>query len=426
MHPHLSKKLSKRSTERTNEENTAAYWIKNGQKAVKERLARKINTNMAKNVILFLGDGMSIPTISAARVYIGGEEQKLSFDEFPYTGLSKTYCTDQQVADSACSATAYLGGVKSNYGTIGVTGSVKRDDCPAMRNTSNHVLSIAHWFQLKHKMTGVVTTARVTHASPAGVYAHTAERDWESDNDVIAFNYDPFSCRDTAWQLVHGDTGKNLNVILGGGRANFLPQNVTDQEGYSGRRVGNANLIEEWLAQKREMGYDPKYVWNRTQLVELDYNKTEYLLGLFNPDHVTFNLKRDKNREPSLQDMTEAAIRVLQNSQNGYFLFVEGARIDMGHHNAQARMALDETSEFSKAVQAAVDMTNQDDTLIVVTSDHAHTMSYSGYSNRGNDVLGIAGNADDTIPYTVLNYANGPGYKASEGHRYDVSKDDMC
>jgi alkaline phosphatase len=89
MHPHLSKKLSKRSTERTNEENTAAYWIKNGQKAVKERLARKINTNMAKNVILFLGDGMSIPTISAARVYIGGEEQKLSFDEFPYTGLSK-------------------------------------------------------------------------------------------------------------------------------------------------------------------------------------------------------------------------------------------------------------------------------------------------------------------------------------------------
>ncbi|KAJ3645658.1 hypothetical protein Zmor_023299 [Zophobas morio] len=425
VHPHFPRKVKKRSTEEKSEEDSADFWIRNAQEAVKERLLRRANENIAKNVILFLGDGMSIPTISAARVYVGGEEKQLSFDTFPYTGLSKTYCIDHQVADSACSATAYLGGVKGNYGTIGVTGNVKRDDCPPMRNSTNHVLSIAHWSQLKGKMTGLVTTARVTHASPAGVYAHTAERDWESDNDVIASNYDSVTCRDIAWQLVHGETGKKLNVVLGGGRANFLPQNTKDEDGFQGNRVDKVNLIKVWLEQKKQLGAKPTYVWNKEGLLGVDYNQTDYLLGLFNPDHVSFNLKRDKNKEPSLQEMTEAAIKVLSQSENGYFLFVEGARIDMGHHNAQARMALDETSEFSKAVQAAIDMTSESDTLIVVTSDHAHTMSYSGYAHRGNDVLGIAGNADDTIPYTVLNYANGPGYKASEGRRHDVSKDDM-
>nr|XP_971418.1 PREDICTED: membrane-bound alkaline phosphatase [Tribolium castaneum] len=424
MHPHLPKNPSKRSLE-NNEENTAAYWTRNGLQAVRERIERKRNENMAKNVILFLGDGMSIPTISAARVYLGGEEKSLTFDKFPYTGLSKTYCVDQQVADSACSATAYLCGVKANYGTIGVTGDVKRDDCSSMLNSTNHVHSIAHHFQNSGKMTGVVTTARVTHASPAGTYAHTAERDWESDNDVISANHDPVTCRDIAWQLVHGDTGRGLNVILGGGRSNFIPQGEKDEDGFEGHRLDKVNLIEQWLVQKKEMGYNAKYVWNREGLLKTDYNQTDYLLGLFNSDHVTFNLKRDPNREPSLAEMTQAAIKLLDKSQNGYFLFVEGARIDMGHHNAQARMALDETIEFSKAVQAAVDLTDESETLIVVTSDHAHTMSYSGYAHRGNDVLGIAGNADDTLPYTILNYANGPGYKASQGQRYDVSNDDM-
>ncbi|GBP04315.1 Membrane-bound alkaline phosphatase [Eumeta japonica] len=101
---------------------------------------------------MFLGDGTSIPTITAGRVYLGGEERQFSFEKFPYVGLSKTYCANTQVADSACTATAYLGGVKANY---------------------------AAWAQAQGMATGLITTTSVTHASPAGIYAHAANRDWE-------------------------------------------------------------------------------------------------------------------------------------------------------------------------------------------------------------------------------------------------------
>lgn len=307
-----------------------------------------------------------------------------------------------------------------------MTASVKRGDCHAMTNSSNWVWSIARWSQLRDKMTGFVTTSRVTHASPSGIYAHTSERNWESDIDIINSGFDPVTCQDIAAQLVFGKTGRGLNLIMGGGRSNFLPVNLTDEDGIQGRRQDKVNLITEWLSQKTQDGRVPRYISNREDLMTLDHNKTQFLMGLFNSDHMEFNLKRDKNKEPSLEEMTESAIKILQKSPNGYFLFIEGARIDMGHHGAQAKLALDETAEFSKAVQKAVDMTSQEDTLIVVTSDHAHTMSYSGYAERGGDIFKLGGKGMDNVPYTVLNYANGPGYKGKDGGvRHDVTKDNM-
>lgn len=109
-----------------------------------------------------------------------------------------------------------------------------------------------------------------------------------------------------------------------------------------------------------------------------------------------------------------------------YFLFVEGGLIDHAHHATYGQKAFDETVEFSKAIQKAINMTNSEDTLIVVTSDHAHTMSFSGYPIRGNDILGIAGTAKDHLPYATITYANGPGYRKEEdGHRYDLKDGDM-
>lgn len=176
------------------------------------------------------------------------------------------------MADSACSSTAYLGGVKGNLGTIGVNGFVSRADCQAMSNSSNHINSIAYYSQLRGKRTGLVTTARVTHASPAGVYAHTAERDWESDSNVLEAGQDPAMCPDIARQLIHGRTGQNLNVILGGGRAEFLPKN---QNGY---RSDDKDLIYEWLQQKENNNFDAEYVWNKEQLLNVK-SSTDYLLG---------------------------------------------------------------------------------------------------------------------------------------------------
>lgn len=89
-----------------------------------------------------------------------------------------------------------------------------------------------------------------------------------------------------------------------------------------------------------------------------------------------------QDKEPTLSEMTEKAIDVLSKNENGYFLFVENQKVDTAHHNTHARLALDETVEFSKAIELARKKVNEDDTLIIVTSDHSHTMSYSGYGVR--------------------------------------------
>lgn len=328
------------------------------------------------------------------------------------------------MADSASTATAYLCGVKANYATIGVTANVELDDCNASMDPKNRVYSIAKWAQEDGKRTGIVTTARVTHASPAGVYAHVANREWESDFNVRNYSQDPARCDDIARQLVFGETGRDLNVILGGGRAKFLPFDVQDEEGDYGERLDRINLIDEWLEQRKNR--KASYVWNRRQLLQ-ESRKANYLLGLFESSHCEYNLERDVNTDPTLAEMTEAAIRVLSKGNEGFFLFVEGGRIDHAHHATLAQKSLDETMQFSEAITKAVQMTSRRDTLIVVTSDHSHTMSFSGYAQRGNDILGTAGNGQDDIPYATLSYANGPGYTGTdnEGRRLDPTNDNM-
>ncbi|XP_030751322.1 membrane-bound alkaline phosphatase-like [Sitophilus oryzae] len=425
--PFQNKMVRNKSLSEIDNEKTSQYWKSNGLRAVRDRLRLHPNFNTARNVILFLGDGMSIPTIAATRVYLGGEEMSLSFEEFPYTGLSKTYCVDHQTADSACSATAYLGGVKSNSGTIGVTAAVNKENCTAMNMKENQVDSVARLFQMKGKKTGLVTTTRVTHASPAGVYAHTANRHWESDADVVKDKADPNKCEDIAHQLVYGKTGQKLNVILGGGRRNFIPQDKIDDEGSKGRRTDELNLIEQWQKIRKQRGDKHEYVWNKKQLLQIS-NDTEYLLGLFEPGHMQYNKERDTETDPSLEEMTEQAIKVLnRGNSNGFFLFVEGGRIDTAHHRNWAHKALDETAEFAKAVKKAVDITKEEETLIIVTADHAHTMSYAGYAARGSDVFGYAGKGSDNDLYSILNYANGPSYKplTEDGKRYVASQEEM-
>ncbi|XP_054285830.1 membrane-bound alkaline phosphatase-like [Macrosteles quadrilineatus] len=408
-------------------EKDGKYWLDQGLRDIQERLTRRQITGRAKNVIMFLGDGMSVTTVTAARIYQGqqegrsGEESVLSFEKFPWTGLSKTYCVNSQVADSACSATAYLGGVKANIGTIGVTANVKMGDCHAMTNTSNHVTSVLEWARRAGKSTGIVTTTRVTHASPAGTYAHTAKRDWEGDQDVKKDKEDPEVCPDIATQLVTQLPGRDINVILGGGRSNFVEKDIKDEEGREGRRKDSQNLIKMWAADKERRNATHKYVWDKQGLLKLDTNTTDYLLGLFSASHIPYALHAGKKR-PSLTLMVQKALEILKKNPNGYFLFVEGGRIDHAHHDTEARRALHETVEFSEAVDAAVQAVKEDDTLIVVTADHAHTMTMSGYPARGNDILGLAGTSDiDYLPYSTLSYANGP----SNHDRHDFSRDNM-
>lgn len=210
---------------------------------------------------------------------------------------------------------------------------------------------------------------------------------------------------------------------MGGGRQKLLPRSVVDEEGSRGQRLDGKNLIEEWKKQKKLK--KAKYVWNKNDLLNLP-DDTDYVLGLFESSHLQYHLDANPETEPTLAEMVEAAIKVLDKTPEGFFLFVEGAAIDIAHHETLAKKALDETVEFSKAIQAASDLTNPLDTLIVVTSDHAHTMSMAGYPVRGNDILSTVDMANDNLPYSTISYANGPSYKAQvDGKRYDLNKDDM-
>lgn len=392
----------------------AAYWNKIGQQLLQDELSKQRYNVQAKNIIFFLGDGMSIPTVTAARIYKGqkkgqtGEEENLTFDKFPYAALSRTYCSDSQVADSACSATAYLSGVKTNIDTIGLDANVIYNDCSTQNNEANKVQSVFSWAQAAGKGTGIVTTTRVTHATPAGTYAHVANRDWEDDASMISNSGDPNACDDIAEQLVQNQTGSNFKVILGGGRGYFIPNTVQDPEtGANGRRRDGKNLINTWLT-----GHPTgSYVWNRNDLLAINTATTGSLLGLFAPAHMDYFVESANANDPTLEEMTTVAIKMLQKETNGYVLLVEGGRIDQAHHDGRAKVSLEEAIQFDNAIAAALNLTNPADTLIIVTADHAHTMSINGYPVRGNNLLGLSGTlATDLKPYTTLSYANGPGY----------------
>ncbi|XP_049865258.1 membrane-bound alkaline phosphatase-like isoform X1 [Pectinophora gossypiella] len=413
-------------------ERTPEFWKNSAKAGIETRLKDIRNDKLARNVIMFLGDGMSIPTLMAARTLKGqrqnrtGEETELFFETFPSVGLSKTYCLDKQIPDSACTATAYLAGIKNNYETVGVDGRVQRGDCLASADKSTHLDSIAAWALDDGRDAGIVTTTRVTHASPSGTYARSAHRDWESDANVTQAGFTTDVCPDIAMQLITTSPGNKFKVILGGGRREFIPNTFTDEEGRTGHREDGRNLIEEWKNYKTSRGVSNEYVWNRSQLMSLRNSPPEYLLGLFKSSHLPYNLQADKATDPTLAELTEVAINSLSRNEKGYFLFVEGGRTDHAHHDNWAQMALDETLEFDLAIEKAVEMVG-DDTLIVVTADHAHVMAINGYTKRGGDILGPSDDlGGDNVPYMTLSYTNGPGARPHvDGNRVDVTKEDF-
>jgi alkaline phosphatase len=400
---------------------SAAWWYRAG---AARAAANGAMAGRARNVILFLGDGMSLPTVAAARILQGqrghasGEENALAFERFPYTALSKTYNTDYQTPDSAGTMTAIATGAKTRLGMIGVGQGASRGDCASASGAA--LLSIVELAESAGLATGIVTTTRVTHATPASVYAHVPDRNWEDDARLPAAARTA-GCTDIAAQLLGTPFGDGPDVVLGGGRARFLPTSVRDSEyeSQAGLRLDGRDLVAEWQRQHP----DGRYVWNAQQLAAAA--DAPRMLGLFEPSHLHYEADRRRTAaatEPSLADLTRSALRTLQRSGKGYVLVVEGGRIDHAHHDGNARRALEETIAFSDAIRAADEMSG-DDTLILVTADHAHTMHFAGYPRRGNPILGKVrgisgedgGNSPwaldrNGLPYTTLGYANGPGH----------------
>ncbi|HET8806803.1 MAG TPA: alkaline phosphatase [Methylophaga sp.] len=393
----------------------------------------------AKNVILFVGDGMGVSTVTAARILEGqmkgesGEENNLSFDMFPFTGLNKTYNVDAQTPDSAGTMTAIMSGVKTDAGVIGVSEHIERGVCSTVEG--NELVTALELAELAGKSTGIVSTARITHATPAATYAKSADRNWEDISDIPLAQRD--GCQDIALQLVEFETNlkaryptanniDGIEVVMGGGRRHFLPNDATQNShdavsAVEGDRTDGRDLTEEWSNAYP----NGKYITDQTGFNAIDPAKTEKVFALFNESHMQYEQDRhnDIAGEPSLSDMTSKAIEILDNNDKGFFLMVESGRIDHAHHAGNAHGALTETIAFSNAVRTAIENTNPDETMILVTADHSHVFTIAGYPKRGNPILGKVVNigqnepatANDGLPYTTLGYTNGQGFALLDG-----------
>ncbi len=413
-------------------------WYQDGVSALELARSKTINNNpgSAKNIILFVGDGMSMTTVTAARIYAGqqqqqnGEEYQLSFEKFPWTGLSKTYNTNQQTPDSAGTMTAMMTGVKTRAGVISVSEEVERASCENYQNlNSPDLMSALKLAEIAGKATGIVTTARLTHATPAAAYANSAERNWEAQTPSedcldIASQFINFS--EHLKQSINSDDPEidGIDIAFGGGRAMFFDQDPESIIGFSeraneGRRNDGQNLIQQWTSK------GGAYVMDRAGFSSLNDKDSANILGLFNDSHMLYesDRKNDRAGEPSLTEMTLKAIDILEEDSDGFFLVVEAGRIDHAHHANNAYNALSDTLELSEAVAASFSATKSEETLIIVTADHSHVLSMSGYPTRGNPILGKvisndnSGNPqtdfglDETgMPYTTLTYANGRGF----------------
>lgn len=409
---------------------TPESWYTAGAELIASRYEAAGLTPRARNIILFVGDGMSLTTVSAARILEGqqlggtGEEHFLYFEQFPHVALSKTYNTNQQTPDSAGTMTAMATGVKSFAGAISVDARATRGDCASMNGAER--ASIIDLANVAGLATGIVTTTRITHATPAALYSKSVDRRWESDRGLppSAIGH---GCKDIATQLVEYEGAKHIDLIFGGGRRAFYPEDMPDPEyvGILGFRLDGKNLIDKW-AEKHPDGH---FIWNQQGFEALNGSTPGPLLALFEPDHMQYEYDRlnDQAGEPSLTEMVSKAVEILSTrSHNGYVLVVESGRIDHAHHANNAWRALTDTIELSRAIQTAVAQIDLEETLVIVTSDHAHALTFDGYGKRGNPIMGYAINPgrsedeDGTMrdhlgqPMTVLNYANGPGFRRDD------------
>ena len=392
-------------------------YFTNAQALIAQMVAQQPNTNTAKNVIVFVGDGNGVGTNYATRLFAGQQEGGLGDDYvLPYeqpefsSALVKTYNLNAQTPDSAPTAGAMNSGIKQRFNLINLGPDAITQDCST--EDGNKLTLFSEIVADMGKSVGIVTTARVTHATPAAVYAKTAYRNWE---DAV-----PAECtdsKDIATQLIDAMEAGTIDFVMGGGRRHFVPEGVEVEEGTGGRRADGVNLIE------RATAFGAQYAWNTETANALQLDGTTPVLGLMEASHMKYEYDRAEEDEPSLAEMTKMAIEYLSNNEDGYYLEVEAGRIDHANHAGNVYRTLVDGVAFADAIALADEMTNDEDTLIIVTADHEHAIAMNGYCGRGSSIVGLCmkvanegiGPSDepnlgsDGKPYTVVGYLNGAG-----------------
>ena len=317
-----------------------------------------LNAAEIKNIIFMIGDGMGTEHVRSAAMYQGSD---LSFEPMPYQSMMTTFSANNPITDSAASGTAIATGQKVNNSVISKQLPGDTSDLP----------TVLEHFKAQGKSTGLVTTAYMTHATPAAFGAHEFHR---SNTSQIAGDY----LNDSRPQ-----------VLLGGG--------------------GNGMSI----SSAQSAGYDT--VTNRSELLAIDTDNTSRLSGQFGSTHLPYEFD-GLGSLPHLSDMTSVALDILDNDDNGFFLMVEGAKIDLASHNNWIERTVQETVEFSNAAQIVMDWAaNRQDTLIIVTSDHEtgglSIQNDNGQGNYPTVSWSTTGHTADEVP--VYAWGNG-AYRLTE------------
>ena len=365
----------------------------------------------AKNVIFFLGDGMGATTITAARIYKYKEQGFLNMESLEHSARIKTYSNDSQTTDSAPSMGAYMTGIKINNDVISMAdakpaypqkdanGNRTVDACvPGNGRAAATILELA---KAHGKSVGSITTTELTHATPASTFAHSCHRD---------------AAYSIATQIVPGGAGYNpalgdgVDVLMGGGRNHFTPFDAARNK--KGRSDGR-DMLAEFAAN----GYTVA-----ANALEMQAARPfRKFVGIYSAEsHLDFDMER-RAEQPSLTQMALKSVELLAPNPKGFFLMVEGGKIDHALHGTNAKRALADTIAFDDTIKAVIDKMRVLDpglknTLIVITADHDHTMVMNGYPKRGNPILDIVRNVSDGQPardadgktYTTLVFGNGP------------------
>jgi alkaline phosphatase len=331
---------------------------------------RAAGAGQVRNLVLLIGDGMGIGQTYAGRVYLYGPEGRLAFENFPHQGLVTT-CSLGAITDSAAAATAMGSGNKTNNGELGLGPGPQYEFFP-------NVIDLIH----KSKAVGVVTTSMVWDATPAGFTVHARSR--QSDRNI-------------ARALIEDSRPE---VIMGGGAKAF-------------QSCGKER--ENLLEKARASGY--AVVQDRHELASLDTETVTRILGLFAPQKMEYENERSPDcPEPRLSDMARVSLAILDNDPRGFFLMIEGGRIDHASHAMNLALVVGEVVEFNRTVEVVMEWAQErGDTLVLVTADHetGGTRVKAGPYQKGDLVRvdwtrGIppfsAGHSSQLVPL----YAQGP------------------
>lgn len=347
------------------------------------QLGRSHKAVVAKNAILFVGDGMGIAQMTSGRLYAGGSFHQMNYEQFKYTGFSKTYSSDNYTTDSAAGATALAAGVKSYNGAISMTDPKWESD-----HKSKKLQTLSDLAKSSGKSVGIITTTRITHATPACFYAHVLNRNSESE---------------IAEQVLKS----NVDLWIGGGREFFLPKKR------GGKRPDERNILDEMTSKGN-------VVLDNIKDLKKYGNLDKPILALLADSHVGYY--QEGKAESSLDQMVKEAVRLLSKNPNGFFLLVEGGRVDHASHINQEEKMMAEMVELDKAIGSVFRLTDSDETLVVLTADHETAgLAINGYGPhsiaKGKRILGktIARHLKEkTRP--IITWSTGPGRSLYEMH----------